>query len=152
MKLTKRGEYGLRALLALSMVHGKKTLSLREISFRERLPVKFLEQIMMTLKRARLVESVKGKHGGYSLARAPEKITLGEVIRVVDGPLAPIATAEEIKRRIQRDDCHPGLYSVLLDVRNAISEILDHKSLADICTKSLELSHSRGTTRQMYYI
>ena len=151
MKLTKKGEYGLRALLALALVYDRKTLCLRELSARERLPVKFLEQIMMILKRAHLVESVKGKHGGYSLARSPEEITLGEVIRVVDGPLAPLATAQEIKKQIQKDDRHPGLYSVLLDVRNAISEILDHKSLADICTESLELVRSRGT-RQMYYI
>ena len=151
MKLTKRGEYGLRVLLALSRAYGQKTLSLRQISVDERLPVKFLEQIMMILKRARLVESVKGKHGGYSLARSPESITVGEVIRVVDGPLAPFATSDEIKRLIQKDNHHPGLYAVLLDVRNAISEILDHKSLADICTKSLELTGSRESNR-MYYI
>lgn len=151
MKITKRGEYGLRALLALALVYGQKTLSLREISNQERLPVKFLEQIMMILKRSNLVESVKGKHGGYSLARPPEAVTLGEVIRAVDGPLAPIANAREIEKRIQREDRHPGLYSVLLDVRNAISEILDHKSLADICAKSMELAQLRPT-RQMYYI
>ena len=151
MKLTKRGEYGLRVLLALSRAYGQRTLSLRQISVDERLPVKFLEQIMMILKRARLVESVKGKHGGYSLARSPESITVGEVIRFVDGPLAPFATADEIKRLIQKDSHHPGLYAVLLDVRNAISEILDHKSLADICTKSLELTSSRASNR-MYYI
>lgn len=151
MKITKRGEYGLKALLSLALVYGRKTLSLREISAHERLPVKFLEQIMMTLKRNGLVESVKGKHGGYSLSRAPEEITVGEVIRAVEGPLAPIATAEEIEKRIQRDDHHPGLYSILLDVRNAIAEILDHKSLADICTKSFEIARSKPK-RQMYYI
>jgi Rrf2 family protein len=151
MKLTKRGEYGLRALLALALFYGQKTLSLREISLQEKLPVKFLEQIMMTLKRSGFVESVKGKHGGYSLARRPEEITAGEVIRAVDGPLAPVITASEIEKRIRREDRHTGLYSVLLDVRNAISEILDHKSLADICTRSLELSRFKST-RQMYYI
>lgn len=151
MKLTKRGEYGLRALLALALFYGQKTLSLREISIQEKLPVKFLEQIMMTLKRSGFVESVKGKHGGYSLARRPEEITAGEVIRAVDGPLAPVITASEIEKRIRREDHHTGLYSVLLDVRNAISEILDHKSLADICTRSLELSRFKST-RQMYYI
>lgn len=151
MKITKRGEYGLKTLLSLALVYGQRTLSLREISVNERMPVKFLEQIMMVLKRNRLVESVKGKHGGYSLSRAPEEITVGEVIRAVDGPLAPMTTAEEIERRIQKDDHHPGLYSILLDVRNAISGILDHKSLADICTRSLELARSRPK-RQMYYI
>ena len=151
MKLTKRGEYGLRALLALVQVYGQRTLSLRAISSQEKLPVKFLEQIMMTLKRNNLVESVKGKHGGYSLARPPQEIMVGAVIRAVDGPLAPLANAREIEKRIQRDESHPGLYSILLDVRNAISEILDHKSLADICTKSLELARSKPK-RQMYYI
>lgn len=151
MKLTKGGEYGLRALLALSMVHGRKTLSLREISLQERLPMKFLEQIMMVLKRNGLVESVKGKHGGYSLARSPEKIVLGEVIRAVDGPLAPFANAAEIKKRIEKEEQHCGLYSILLDVRDAISEILDKKTLADVCARSLEFAHSKPT-RQMYYI
>ena len=151
MKLTKRGEYGLKALLALACVYGQRTLSLREITVQEKLPVKFLEQIMMVFKRNRFVESVKGKHGGYSLSRPPSEITLGEVIRAVDGPLSPIATAEEIQRRIQKDERNPGLYAALFDVRNAISEILDHKSLADICTKSLELLSAKST-RQMYYI
>ena len=151
MKLTKRGEYGLKVLLALAGVYGRKTLSLREISVQEKLPVKFLEQIMMILKRNGFVESVKGKHGGYSLSRSPESIMAGEIIRAVDGPLAPIATAEEIEKRIQKDERHPGLYAALLDVRNAISELLDHKSLADICTKSQELVRSKPT-RQMYYI
>lgn len=151
MKLTKRGEYGLKILLALARVHGQRTLSLREISRKEDLPVKFLEQIMMILKRGGFVVSLKGKHGGYSLSRRPEEIVVGEVIRAVDGPLAPMGNAAEIRKRIQQDEFHPGLYSVLLDVRNAISEILDHKSLADICTRSLELARSRPT-RQMYYI
>lgn len=151
MKLTKRGEYGLKALLALACVYGQRTLSLREISEQEKLPVKFLEQIMMVFKRNNFVDSVKGKHGGYALARPPAEIKLGEVIRSVDGPLSPIATAEEIAKRIQKDERNPGLYSAFLDVRNAISEILDHKSLADVCTKSLELLNSKET-RQMYYI
>lgn len=151
MKLTKRGEYGLKTLLALALVYGQRMLSLREISVREKLPVKFLEQIMMILRRSGFVESMKGKHGGYSLSRPPEKITVGEIIRAVDGPLAPLATAEEIERRIQKDEHHPGLYSTLLDVRNAISEILDHKSLADICTRSMEITRSKPA-RQMYYI
>jgi len=110
-----------------------------------------MEQIMMVLKGNRLVDSVKGKHGGYSLSRPPEEIMVGEVIRAVDGPLAPMMTAKEIEKMIQKDDHHPGLYAILLDVRNAISEILDHKSLADICTRSLELARSKPT-RQMYYI
>jgi len=151
MKITKRGEYALKALLALAFVHGQRTLNLREISEQEKLPVKFLEQIMMVLKRGGFVQSTKGKHGGYALSRTPREITVGEIIRVVDGPLAPLASAKEIESQIQREEHHPGLYAVLLDVRNAISEILDHKSLADICSRSLELAHAHPKN-QMYFI
>jgi Rrf2 family protein len=106
---------------------------------------------MMVFRRAGFVESTKGKHGGYVLARPPQNITVGEVIRAVDGPLAPVATAAEIEKRIQRNDRHAGLYSVLLEVRNAISEILDKETLADVCEKTLELARSKSTS-QMYYI
>lgn len=151
MKITKRGEYALQTLLALSFVYGERTLSLREISEQEDLPVKFLEQIMMLLRRAGLVESTKGKHGGYTLARPPKAITLGEIIRTVDGPLAPIATAAHIQKCIEKSDRQAGLYCFLLDVRNAVAEILDKRTLADVCEKSLELARSKPA-HQMYYI
>ena len=149
MKITKRGEYALRALLALASKYPQAKLSLRQISKEERLPVKFLEQIMMTLKQARLVQSTKGKHGGYLLARAPSKIMLGEIIRTIDGPLAPLETGEEIRKKIQKEERHPGLYFVLFDVRNAIAAIVDKTSLADVCEKSKDLSQRKNV---MYYI
>ena len=151
MKITKKGEYALRALLALANVHGRKTLSLREVSKHEHISYKFLEQIMTMLKRAGFVRSAKGKFGGYSLSRSPKQITLAEVIRAIEGPLSPFETASEIKRRIQTDDRHPGFYSILLDVRNAISEILDQTTLADVCEKSAEIAGSKSPY-QMYYI
>ncbi len=151
MKVTKRGEYALRALLALAFVHEQRTLNLREIAEQEKLPLKFLEQIMIVLKRNNFVESTKGKHGGYALSRLPEEITLGEIIRAVDGPLAPLGTRREIEKKVRRNDRESGLYAVLLDVRNAISEILDKKTLADVCEKSLQLART-GPGLQMYYI
>ena len=152
MKITKKGEYALRALIVLaSAFENKETLTLRQISERDELPFKFLEQIMIGLKGAKLVQSMKGKHGGYALSRNPKEITLGEIIRVVDGPLAPILSAEEMEHRIETDGKHAGLYSILLDVRNAISKILDKRTLADILEITLErASAKRGT--QMYYI
>lgn len=152
MKITKKGEYALRALIVLASVYdGGGTLTLRQIAERDKLPFKFLEQIMMDLKHARLVQSTKGKHGGYVLARPPKEVTLGEIIRFVDGPLSPILSAEEMEHRIESDDKHAGLYSVLLDVRNAISKILDKRTLADI----LEISIDRASAKRggpMYYI
>ncbi len=149
MKITKRGEYALRALLALAVKHSEQTLSLRRISREEKLPVKFLEQIMMTLKQAGFVQSTKGKYGGYVLARPPAKIKLGEIIRVIDGPLAPLETGEEIRKKILKEERHPGLYAVFLDVRNATCAILDNTSLADVCEKSSDLSRKKSS---MYYI
>lgn len=151
MKITKRGEYALKALLALAQEYNVKRLSLREISEQEKLPVKFLEQIMMVLRRSGLVQSTKGKHGGYGLARPPHEVTLGEIIRTVDGPLAPIGTAGEMEKKIQRNERHAGLYCMLLEVRNAISGILDKQTLADVCEKSREIAQERST-QQMYYI
>ncbi len=150
MKITKKGEYALEALLDLAFLYGEKTLTLRELSVKNRIPYKFLEQIMMVLKRHQFVESIKGKFGGYSLARSPKEITLGEVIRAIEGSLSPIATTPEMKKRTKQDK-HPGLYFAFLEVRNAIADILDQKTLADVCEKSLELGGSKSMY-QMYYI
>lgn len=151
MKITKKGEYALKAILALAMVYGQKPLTLKEIARKEKLPFKFLEQIMSLLKKNALVISTQGKYGGYVLARAPKEITLGEAIRSIEGPLAPIMTAKEIKKKIQQDERHAGLFAALLDVRNAIADILDTKTLADICQKSEELKQAKSKY-QMYYI
>jgi Rrf2 family protein len=150
MKITKKGEYALRTLLALACVYGERTISLREIAEQEKISYKFLEQIMILLKKMRFVESTQGKFGGYALARSPKEITLGEIIRAVEGPIAPIGTTAEIKRKIQSEEKHRGLYQAFLEVRDAISEILDHKTLADVLEQSLELSRSKSF--QMYYI
>jgi Rrf2 family protein len=79
------------------------------------------------------VESLRGANGGYRLRRAPAKIFLGEIIRTVDGPLAPLGDAESLRRLVKNDRKHSSLYQVLLDVRNAAAGILDHTSLADLC-------------------
>ena len=149
MKITKRGEYALRTMLALALKARSHPLSLRQLSQEEKLPVKFLEQIMMTLKKAGLVQSTKGKHGGYVLSRPPSKIKLGEIIRVIDGPLSPLETGEEIRKKILKEERHPGLYAVFFDVRNATCAIIDKTSLADVCEKSSDLVRTKGV---MYYI
>ena len=152
MKITKRGEYALRVLLALASVYDEgRTLNLREISEEEKLPVKFLEQIMIILKKAGLVQSTQGQHGGYALSISPKEMTLGKIIRTIEGPLAPIGTRAEIEKRIQQSGRAAGLYFALLEVRDAVSKILDKKTLADVYEKSLELAQSKPQ-HQMYYI
>ena len=150
MKITKKGEYALEALLDLASSYEEKKINLREISRKNQIPYKFLEQIMTLLKQSGFIKSEKGKFGGYRLSRPPKNITLAEVIRAIEGPLSPIATASEMKQRIKQDQ-HPGLYFIFLEVRNAIADILDHTTLADVCEKSMELSGSKSTY-QMYYI
>ena len=152
MKITKRGEYALKALLTLAAASAsKKTLSLREIANSESIPYKFLEQIMGQLKQSGFLVSSKGQHGGYALSRHSKEITLGEVIRSVEGPLAPIENAKVLQKMIQTEKEHPGLYAVLLEVRDAVAKILDRKTLADVCEKSFELANSKSSY-EMYHI
>ena len=86
MKLSKKSEYGLRALLELTLSHGKGTLQRHQIAERQHIPIEFLEQILLTLKRAGLLSSRRGVKGGYALIKSPREITLGQVIRISDRP------------------------------------------------------------------
>jgi Rrf2 family protein len=141
VKLSKRGEYALRALIdfGLAQSMGKPLLQVNELALKEDLPVKFLEQILMQLKAAGYLDSKRGKHGGYLLARQPEDIRIGQVVRLIDGPLAPIRCVSQVayERCTCPDEEHCGLRMVMLDVRNAISNILDRFTLADVVEVTL---------------
>ena len=143
MKLSKRGEYGIRALITLASQEGDGVVQIKEIAAREKIPVKFLEQILLALKNAGLVNSRMGSSGGYHLSRPPEQINLGQVVRILDGPLAPIRcvsqTAYEKCACPDEESC--GLRMVMLDVRNAISSILDGTSLADVARRIETVRH-----------
>ncbi len=136
MKLSKKSEYGLRALLELTQVYGKETLQRQQIAERQHIPVEFLEQILLALKRAGLLASRRGIKGGYTLIKSPDEITLGQVIRILDGPLAPIACVSKTAYQKCRD-CpyaskpHCPLQDAMGEVRNAIADILDHYTLND---------------------
>lgn len=135
MRISQRGLYALQALTVLAE-HPTGVVKIKDIAAQEDLPEKFLEAILLELKRARIVDSVRGAHGGYQLKRPPAKISLGEVIRRIDGPLAPFEDAESLRRRVNSDPRHRPLFRVLLDVRNATAGILDHTSLSDLCCRS----------------
>jgi Rrf2 family protein len=135
MKLSKRGEYGLKAMIDLaSQEPGSGVIQIRDIAQREKIPVKFLEQILLTLKNAGLLQSKLGSNGGYYLAKPPSEISLGQVVRVLDGPVAPIRCVSQMayERCICPDENTCGLRLVMLDVRNSIANILDHTTLADV--------------------
>ncbi len=133
MRISSKGLYALEAMIRLARNYPERTTKIHEIAVQEEIPEKFLELILLDLKAARLVESLRGANGGYRLRRAPDKVFLGEIIRTVDGPLAPLGDAETLRRLVKNDRKHSALYQVLLDVRNAAAGILDHTSLADLC-------------------
>ena len=135
MKISKRGEYALRALIDIGIAKelGRELVQIGELASQERLPVKFLEQILTQLKEAGYVDSKRGKYGGYYLKMPAARISFGAVIRLVDGPLAPIACVSQTAYEPCScpDEEHCGLHMLMLDVRNSIANILDRYTLAD---------------------
>jgi Rrf2 family protein len=144
MKVSHRGLYALKALLHLADAHERGLVKIHDIAEEEAIPEKFLEGILVTLKNARVVASERGREGGYRLRRPPEEILVGEVVRIIDGPLAPFGDAVELAHRVRTEPRHPGLFDLFLDVRNAAAEILDHTSLADVVGRSRSLQGARG--------
>ena len=150
MKITKKGEYALRALVDLALNYKKGMRQIQDIVREEAIPEKFLEQILVVLKNAGFIQSKRGIGGGYFLSKSPVEISLGEVIRFVDGPLAPLECAST-----DHGDCPKekicGIRSVMLDVTNATAEILDRVTLADVCNRTKGMKERRAQTL-MYYI
>src|SRR5271165_6562516 len=132
MKISQKGLYGLQAMMVLTRRHHQGAIRMRDIAYEENLPEKFLELILLELKNARLVESVRGANGGYRLRREPSEIYLSEIIRLIDGPLAPFGDADQLRGLIAKDADHRALYEVFLAVRDAAAKILEHTTIADI--------------------
>jgi Rrf2 family protein len=141
MRLTKRGEYALRALIDLGLARkqGRPMLQIAELAKRENIPIKFLEQILVELKAAGHLDSKRGKNGGYFLKQPMDKIRIGAVIRQLEGPLAPISCVSQnfYERCSCPDEAHCGLRMLMLDVRNAIADILDQHTLAQAVDTAL---------------
>ncbi len=130
--LTKKGKYGLKALVHLSKMPPGQLAFVGDIAARNNIPKKFLDAILGELRNAGFVQSRKGKEGGYRLAKLPSDMKIGHVVRVLDGPLAPISCAS--RSQYQRcDDCDEATCQVrhmMLEVRHAVAELLDNRSLA----------------------
>lgn len=141
MKLSKKGEYALRSMINLGIAAevGRSLVQVSELAESEQLPVKFLEQILQALKEARFVVSARGKFGGYRLAKPSKEITIGQIVRLIDGPLAPIGCVSQTAyaKCTCPDEEHCGLRMLMLDVRNAIAGILDRYTLADVVEVTL---------------
>lgn len=141
MKLSKKGEYALRALIDLGIARevGRDLVQLTELADNQQLPVKFLEQIMLALREAGFVESRRGRFGGHCLAMPAGSIVIGQVVRALEGPLAPISCVSQsaYERCTCPDEDHCGLRMLMMDVRNAIAGILDRYTLANVVEVTL---------------
>jgi Rrf2 family protein len=147
MKISQKGLYALQAMMMLARRYSQGAIKIRDIAYEENLPEKFLELILLELKNARMVESVRGAKGGYALRRAPSEIHLSDIIRLIDGPLAPFGDAEQLRLLIDKDLAHRALYKVFLEVRDAAAQILENTTLADIVSAPASGS-ARKTRRQ----
>jgi len=135
---TKKGKYGLKALLYLSALPPARTALSSDIATAHALPQKFLEAILLELRHAGFVRSRKGKGGGYALARPAREIRIGDVVRALEGPLAPIACASRLfyeRCRDCPDEQSCAIHFLTLDVRNAIASVLDATTVEDMRSK-----------------
>ena len=152
MKLSLRGEYALRALTVLGLNYNESVVRIQAISEQQNIPKRFLEQILNDLKSAGVVESRRGVAGGYRLSKRPEDISLALVIRHIEGPLAPVSCVSEkfYARCSCPDEAKCALRSVMKDVRQALVQVLEGVTVAELCDRARSLQ--TGPTASFDYV
>lgn len=151
MKITFKGDYALKAILDLAMnSQTDKLVPLTDIAQRQDIPLPFLEQIMLTLKKAGYVQSRVGKGGGFFLAKKPEVITLGEIVRLIEGPVEPIACGVRGRPSGCADEGACAFREIWMRVTEAVSEIVDTITFAQIMQRTREIHEQR--TEYTYHI
>jgi Rrf2 family protein len=132
--LSKKTQYAFRALAVLVENYNKGPVLISEIARKRKIPLKFLENILLQLRKEGILESKKGKGGGYYLIHHPAKVPIARVIRVVDGPIAmlPCVSLYFYEKCKNCDEKHCGLHDIMIDVRDAQLSILEKKTLQDL--------------------
>jgi Rrf2 family protein len=148
MKVSTRGEYGVRAMVALARHYGEGPMSITDIARVSSVPPAYLEQLIAPLRRASLVQSKRGARGGYILARAPEQVRIGEIYRVMEGPVAPMDCvsenlADQTCPLIENCETRP----VWLKMRDSIVDVLDSTTLADLIAPSTKVPRELPVSR-----
>ena len=146
MRITYKGDYALKTILELARCYGKAPVSIHDLAKSADIPIKFLEQILLDLKRGGFVKSRRGQAGGYTLAQTPSQIKLGSVIRFVDGPTEPIACVEAGYSAC-KDTTRCALRQVWQRVSKATNAIIDEVSFEDLLRQSKDMESSL-----VYYI
>ena len=132
MKLTSRSEYALLALVYLAHNESEEYISAEAIALAQKIPLKFLEQILFALKRAKYLRSAKGQHGGYHLAKPANKIALADIIRLFDGALAPTESVSKYFYESTPIEKEKNLVKVFKGIRDYVSETLEQTTIADV--------------------
>jgi Rrf2 family protein len=151
MRVSHRCEYGLRALLELAKSSGEGPIRIEEIARRQTIPKQFLANLLVQLKRGRFVQSKKGPEGGYYLARPARQINVGEVLRFIDGPIAPIRCVSRTLGERCEIGGRCGFFPLWRRVRDAVAEIVDHTTIADVVEEQ-EREEAASATALMYHI
>jgi Rrf2 family transcriptional regulator, cysteine metabolism repressor len=136
MRISTKGDYATRALQDLALHYGSGPIPIEQIAVRQGLPVRYLEQLLLTLKRAGLLQSKRGVNGGYTLAKPPAEITLGQILRAVDGPVEPIYCLTETPGDRCAWEAACVLRDVWSDVHRAVADVVDRTTLQDVCQRS----------------
>lgn len=144
MRVSRRGLYALKALVHLAEAYDRGLVPTHSIASEEDIPEKFLEAILLALKNARLITAERGRGGGYRLRRPPQEVFIGDVVRMIDGPLAPFADVVELQHLVRTEPRHAGLFEMFLEVRNAAAAIVDRTSLADLIERDRRLLSERA--------
>jgi Rrf2 family protein len=133
MQITYKGDYSLKAILFLAIHHNRDVVNLHELAKKLDIPIKFLEQIMLDLKRGGFVDSKRGVNGGYFLLKHPKDIRVGDVVRFIDGPIEPIACANRDKKYKGCNDVYACVFrDIWIETAKAISNIVDNVNFDDL--------------------
>jgi Rrf2 family protein len=144
MRISAKSEYAIKAVLDLAM-QGRELVPIQAIAGRQKIPQRYLEQVLLALKRAGLVTSKRGSSGGYHLARPPDRITVGDVLRAVEGAAAPF---EALTGRRPAPNGH-DLHELWTEISDAVSSVVDRLTFGELASRALE---REGAARAMYYI
>lgn len=153
MKLSNKARYAVRALFDIAFFHEVRPAQVKDIAERQGIPPRFLEQIFQDLKRSRIVDSKRGPQGGYRLARDASQVSLGDIVRAVEGPVMLGDPNETAPRRRLAQDTRRVTESVFQDLSMRVEGCLDAMSLADLCSRAERLGLQRpGAQRYVYVI
>ncbi|WP_027339714.1 RrF2 family transcriptional regulator [Halonatronum saccharophilum] len=152
MKLSTKGRYGVRAMFDLALNQGNGPIPLRSIAERQKISEHYLEQLIAHLRKEGMVNSVRGAHGGYLLAKEAEEITIGDIIRILEGPIAPTdCIADEVKEECENSaDCVVKM--IWKKMKDSIDEVLDSITLEDLRQEAINAKQKGDQHGYMYHI